>query len=207
MPKTSKMHVYAGKLRQDGALAYTDCIDCPERGPFCNADNFGALDGDSLRALVILLMEHNGWSHAKTAEIADVPKGTFDNWISGITKELRWDTAYRIIRAVCNIMPRAGDTCPLKSETIKSLREKAEAYDALQARFDRRAADDRAKIEHLKQQNADQAALIKDHMHFFRRKNTVMSILGVLLGIAVCAIIAALLIDAMNPNIGFFWVQ
>lgn len=207
MTKTSKMHNYAGKLREDGDLAYTDCIGCPELGISCNGDNLGALDGDSLRAFIILMMEHNGWSHSKTAEIADIPKGTFDNWISGITKELRWDTAFRIIRAVCKITPAADDSCPLKSGSIKALKEKADSYDRLQARFDRLAADDRSKIEHLKQQNADQSALIKEYMQFFRRKNAFITILSILLGIAVCIIISALLIDTMNQNIGFFWVK
>lgn len=210
MPKTSKMHVYAGKLREDGALAYTDCIDCPERGNSCNADNFGALDGDSLRAIIILLMEYNGWSHAKTAEVADVPKGTFDNWISGITKELRWDTAYRIIRAVCDITPRAGDTCPLKSAAIKALKEKADAYDELLARFDRIVSDDRQKIDHLKEQVAFQKdqLLAKDNLlnerrDFLKRKDKVITVFSALLAIVVVAVIVLIIVDIRNPHIGY----
>lgn len=214
MPKSSKMHIHAGKLRTDGALAYTDCISCPDLGTTCNADNLATLDGESFRAWCILRMEHLGWSHSKTAEVADVPKGTFDNWISGITKELRWDTAYRISRALCGISPTNGATCPLKSQEINDLRAKADAHDLLQSRFDRRLADDRVKIDHLKAQNEfltqqirEKDAINKEYMSFFRRKNTVMAILGVLLGVCVALIITALVMDAMNPNIGFFWLN
>lgn len=206
MPRVSKKQVHMGKLLASGDLAYTDCIACPDRDVTCKGPNLAVLDSDSYRAWIQLMMDHLGWSHADLADASGVSKGTIDSWLSGHSLDLRRDSSWRIARALFGNREVCAP-CPLNAQGSRELSAKAAAHDAVKAESERRAADDRAKIEHLKQQNADQAALIKEHMHFFRRKNTVMAILGVLLGIAVCVIIAALLIDAMNPNIGFFWVK
>ena len=49
--------------------------------------------------------------------------------------------------------------------------------------------------------------IVNQHLALFKRKNRAIAILGGLLGFTLVVIIAALIIDSINPDIGFFWLS
>lgn len=89
------------------------------------------------------------------------------------------------------------------------------------ARANLQIADDRIKIDFLMEQVKFKQAqmvskdaqlvekdkIITEDYRFFRRKNRVIVILAVLLGISLAVIILALVIDSINQSVGFFWVN
>lgn len=75
-------------------------------------------------------------------------------------------------------------------------------------------ADAQGKIDYLKnrveylQGRLDRAdKLIDERKAFILRKDRIISILSLLLAICLLVIIAALIVDAYNPDIGFFWLE
>ena len=75
-------------------------------------------------------------------------------------------------------------------------------------------ADAQGKIDYLKdrveylQGRLDRAdKLIDERKAFILRKDRIISILSLLLAICLLVIIAALIVDVYNPNIGFFWLE
>lgn len=211
MPRTSKKQAYMGKLLDSGDLAYTECINCPDRDVTCKGPNLSVLDSDSYRAWIQLLMEELGWTHADLAAASGVPKGTIDNWLSGITSDVRRDTSWRIARALFGNREVCAP-CPLKAPGARELNAKAAAYDELKLKYDSLIKDDRQKIDHLKEQVAFQKdqLLAKDNLlnerrDFLRMKDRTITILSVALVVAVLALISIFVVDLLNPNIGFFW--
>ena len=181
---------------------YNMCLDCRYIGKSCDGPNFLAMSMERWSEWCRLRKEYLGWTNAHIAEVSEISKASVDRALGGSSKDIRISTMAAITRVLvngtwgqypCTMAAELEATAPDLSERCRILEDQH--------------ADDRAKIDHLKQQNADQSALIKEYMQFFRRKNTVIAILGVLLGIAICVIIAALLIDSANPNAGFFWVK
>lgn len=53
----------------------------------------------------------------------------------------------------------------------------------------------------------DRKAFMDERRDFIYRKDRVIAILGILLAISVIIIFAALLVDKMNPDMGFFWLD
>ena len=49
--------------------------------------------------------------------------------------------------------------------------------------------------------------ILKERADFLRRKDRTITILAALLGVSVLAIIGALLVDMLNPEVGFFWLD
>lgn len=53
----------------------------------------------------------------------------------------------------------------------------------------------------------DRKAFMDERRDFIYRKDRVIAILGILLAFSVTLIFAALVIDVMNPDMGFFWLD
>lgn len=75
-------------------------------------------------------------------------------------------------------------------------------------------ADDQKKIDHLKEQlHFMQEQLVKkdklldERRDFIYRKDRIIGILGLLLAVCLVVIIGALIIDRLNPDMGFFWLD
>lgn len=209
MPKTLKRQVHMGKLAAAGALAYTDCIACPDRGVVCNGPNLDVLDTDSYRSWVLLAMDHDDISHGDLSILSGVAKGTIDNFLAGTTADIRRDTCWRITRGLFRSL---GDNpCPLKARSFET---NAAAHADLKEHYETQLAELSARHERLRDQVtfrdsqiSEKDALIREYMSFFRRKNRIIAILGGIAAVAIAVILVALIVDSMNPDIGFFWLK
>ena len=92
--------------------------------------------------------------------------------------------------------------------------DQTDAVGEIKARMQEQHDADRKIIDYLKAEveKRDEKLSVKDrHLsersNFIRRKDRVITILSVLLGVSVVLIIGALLVDVFNPNVGFFWME
>ena len=84
------------------------------------------------------------------------------------------------------------------------------AKDEQQKKIDFLVVQLAGKDEQLKakdQQIQDRGKLLDERRDFIYRKDKTIALLGVLLAACVLLIFAALMVDVMNPDMGFFWLD
>lgn len=203
---------------------YNQCIKCDYLGTKCDGPNVIAMSKERYCEWCRQLKEERGWSNAKLAEVSGVSKATIDKMMTNRITGLNGETISSVTCALvygyadpngswgkfpCAMVApdNASGGCPKCAE--------------LQKQMENQTKSDREKIDHLKKQVAfaesqllEKDAQIRskdDRLHeradFMYRKDRVITILSVLLGISVLLILTALFIDMFNPNVGFFWIE
>lgn len=190
---------------------YSDCIRCQKLGKECDGPNFVAMPPQELIAWCKERKKHLGLTNAKLAELTNMPQGTVDSVLSNSHPDFKFGT----IRPILQVLVGGkwlGDPCadPTGSGVVE-LQERIKRLEA-----DIAWRDD--KIQHQAGQIASMQTLITNtnarHTHSqefmreqIRSKNKTIAILGTCLGISLFVIIAALVIDKLNPDMGFFWLD
>lgn len=167
------------------------------------------------------------WTNQKTADEAKISKVSVDRVMRGDVDDLRVTTMQAITRALLNGLkeakielknrPCCTDSIPDTSVVLEKCQELEVAMEKLTASHKAEIAEihaaERTRIDFLKEQirfkeeqMKQKDKVIDQHLDLFKRKNRAIGILGVCLGISLVAIIAALIIDIVNPNVGFFWL-
>lgn len=152
---------------------------------------------------------------------------------SGLTVETKYRISYAMIFKRAPGKDPAKSPCaiaalglPLDTDWAAVLQENADLKarlqsEALQGTNDRDAArrqyddlkeSEQRKIEYLKKDNEfyQSQLLAKDKLlderaDFLRAKDKIIALLASLLGLSVLLIAAFLIIDVLNPDLGFFW--
>ena len=92
-------------------------------------------------------------------------------------------------------------------ETQRDLARVREREEALRA-DDRKKIDYlKSRVEYLQGESARKDQLLDERRDFIHRKDRVIAILSLLLGVCLLIIIAALVVDVVNPDVGFFWID
>ena len=175
------------------------------------------------------------WTNAYIAEQSGISKVTVDRFLSGSVDDLKTSTIARILKVMVNgtwgQYPCAmADVAEKETvyvdnpELVAKLAKATEQCEHLQAVLDNIATEHKAdieaahesdqqkidylkeRVEYLKDQMAAKDKLMQERYDFLKRKDRVIGILSVLLAVCLVAIIAALVVDAMNPDRGFFWL-
>lgn len=201
---------------------YNKCVTCVHIGKDCDGPNFLAMTTERWCEWCYLRKDYLDWTNAHIAELTDVSKASVDRIMSGNVKDLRNTTMQAITKALVN-GSWGQYPCAMVGDSANA--EIAEQCKALQTALDKLADEhreeieevrkaERGKIDFLQKQIAfkehqmdmkDQ--LLKERYDFLKRKDKVIALLGALFGVCLLVIIAALVIDGLNPNIGFFWVK
>lgn len=187
-----------------------------------------------LRKEYLHSLEPDKWTNAYIAEVSGVSKVTVARVFSGDTKDIRISTIEAILKVLVNgswgqyPCAMGGDVEP---ETVyldnPALLQRAEAAEAecaqLRAMLESMSqghraeiveahASDQAKIAHLiketeflEEQLRHKDQQLDERRDFLRRKDKYILALALLSFVCLAAIIAALVIDRLNPEIGFFW--
>ena len=195
---------------------YNICITCAHIGKNCDGPNFLAMTTERWCEWCHLRKDFLGWTNAKIAELSEISKVSIDRIMSGNVKDLRNTTMQAVTKALVN-GSWGQYPCAMSTETEQEAVYK-EQCKQLQAAIDRQAAEHKAEvdtvraayhkqIEFNREQMVAKDQVLKDRYNFLKRKDKAISLLGALLGICLLVIIAALIIDGLNPDIGFFWVQ
>jgi len=215
---------------------YNGCIDCVHIGKICDGPNFLAMSTERWCEWCRLRKEYLDWTNAHTAEVAGVSKISVDRVMSGNVKDLRISTMQSITRALvngswgqypCALSEMANaETVYIDNPALIERAEKAEKeclllrsmMESMTSEHKQDIAavhsDDQHRIDFLEEQvhfKEEQMLakdkLIQEHYDFLKRKDKVIAILAVLLAISLLVIIGALVIDSINPEVGFFWFR
>lgn len=193
--------------------SYSRCIDCEHIGKKCGGPDFIVMEAQKLSEWCRLRKEYlhksdPKWTNAYVSKQADVSLTTVNRFFAGDIEDTKLSTAARILRVLVNgtwgqypcLMVGNDSTDPAAEAECLRLREQV--------------SSERAKIEYLKQQVAFQERqlvqkdeVIDERGDFAVKQSRDIRILSALLGVCVVVVIAALVVDLLNPDIGFFWVS
>lgn len=181
---------------------YLECISCPKMGISCDGPNFVAMTATELLEWCKARKAHMGLSNGRLAELSGMPKGTIDRLFAGQHADFRYETIRPLIKALTGGQ-WSGSPCPDPHDNdMAILNEKAERLARnnmlLQEHIDRDNAQHQKDLEFMREQIKHEQAAGDGY------KKAVI-ILSILFGISMLIIIAALIVDKVNPNVGFFW--
>ena len=196
---------------------YNRCIDCPHIGVECDGPNFLAMDIRRLCEWARLRKEYlhrqdPKWTNAYVAEISGVSLGTVNNMMAGKVDDLRLSTVAPVIKVLVNgtwgkypcALAADGDDVALECVRLRE-----------------RLADEQRKTAYLKEQSDFKDSQLKENDSQIKEKDITIreyyreikrrSRASVALSFALLAVllfvIVILIVDATNPNIGFFWLK
>lgn len=175
---------------------YIECISCPKMGVTCDGPNYAAIPAHDLLEWCRLRKNHLGWSNSKLAEEAGIAKGTVDRLFAAERVDFKYDTICPIIKALVG-GTWVGKPCAELRQQDSHL---AETIQRLEEENSRLREDDETRVDFLKEQ-------LRLAQETSAGRKTAIVVLAVLLGTTLALIIAALIIDRLNPNIGFFWLE
>jgi len=204
---------------------YNACLDCAHIGRKCDGPNFLAMDVERWCEWCRLRKEYLGWTNAHVAELADLSKISVDRVMSGSVKDLRISTMQAITKALVNgswgqypcAMSGMGESetvyldNPLLIERVEHAERECKR---LEAALESARADDLRIINYLKEQirfKEEQMVakdkLLDERRDFLKRKDKAITVLAVFLALALLVIFIALVVDKLNPEVGFIWLD
>lgn len=192
---------------------YNLCLNCIHIGKKCDGPNFLAMSTERWSEWVRLRKEYLGWTNAKVAELAEVSKVSVDRIMSGNIKDIRTTTMQAVTKALVNgtwgQYPCALAAIEGATETDNSIL--THECEHLRKELEEAHEQERKKVDFLKQQIAFKEQqmeakdnLLRERYDFLNRKDRVIKVLSVLLGVVVAAIIGILIFDLMNGHFGYF---
>lgn len=182
---------------------YFECISCPKLGISCDGPNFVAMSAHNLLEWCKMRKTKLGLSNAKLADMSGMPKGTIDRLFTGEHLDFKYETIRPMLKALVGgawgenpCADPQGQTDERLEETVKRLEEEKKN---LKEQVKTIMEEYHEEVAFLKEQVRNEQAAAKG------RKKAIV-ILGTCLGITLTLIIVALIMDRLNPNIGFFWL-
>lgn len=206
---------------------YNRCIDCIHIGVRCDGPDFLAMEIPRLCEWARLRKDYlhrkdAKWTNAYIAEESKISKTTVDRFFTGKLEDLNFTTAARIIRILVN---GTWGQYPCSMAAIAEQEQEyidnpaiVEQCRQLQTALDNISAEHKAEIEAVRAKAQETIDLLKggvakrdellsERYDIIKQRNKVVGILGTLLGLSIILIFGALIVDGLNPNIGFFWVK
>jgi len=190
---------------------YENCATCTKPGKSCYGPRLEKIPGNEAIALCKARKVFLGLSNQRIADMANMSKGTIDGLFSSAHADFRHET----MRPVWNVLfggEMPEDTC----DSITDGERAAYEEKIRKLEHDLEWRDD--KIKQLQETNASMQMLItnsnkrntadKDFLRSqVKSKNKVIVVLALLLSLSLLLIFSALIIDRINPDIGFFWIS
>lgn len=148
--------------------------------------------------------EKIGITNAKIAELTNIPKGTIDRMFSD--SEKLTDFRFSTVQPVVMVLAGSADdevSCESHMIDVQTQRkiERIERENArLMQQMEELKTNHQAETDFLKQQLEHEQATSESRKKAFY-------IVAISLGFTLSIIIVALIVDKLNPNIGFFWLD
>lgn len=145
-----------------------------------------------------------GITNAKISELTGIPKGTIDRMFSESEKltDFRFSTVQPVVMALTGAADGDAD-CESHTVDIEAKRriERLEHDNArLTQHMEEMKANHQTETDFLKQQLEHEQATSESRKKAFY-------VVAIALGVTLSVIILALIVDRLNPNIGFFWLD
>ena len=180
-------------------MQHEKCLNCEKLGKACNCMSFIQMSSHELIEWCKAKKSLLKISNEKLATLSGVPVGTINRIFAGKSSGYHYETLQPIIKALVS-----GDWSTHHCRTIQEAEEITEHSRDIISRLEREREHLEQEIINMRKQAQNEIALLLPLLKF--RKNTIV-VLGSLLGVALSLIIGALVIDSLNPSIGFFWLS
>lgn len=179
---------------------YEKCINCKRLGKDCTP-NFYIMPLNDMRLFAKRLMTAKGWKNADLAEESGVKEGTVKNTLSQRDRDVYYTTFAPMF---CALVGSGNEETPCPEpvleesrhlETIERLEhEKAE----LEKRLEAAKAETGRTVDFLKDE-------LKKEREVSKERKRWRDIFCVIALVALALIVTALIVDALDRSIGFFW--
>lgn len=190
-----------------------NCKECTHPGRDC-IPNLMILPPADMMAWCKARKETLHLSNEDIAERTNIPKSTVDRIFSPKETDCRFTTMQPIIRTLAGCSEEELDCDAYKPPSeilLEQIRTKEEIIRALEEETKRQdehikqlQATAQADLQRAKDEEAESLAYMKK-----KEKGHVRAIyiLAIMLALMLMLTIAALVVDRLNPNIGFFWLR
>ena len=209
---------------------FNQCFTCDSFRNGCSGPNLTIMTVERICEFLQLCRIQLGWTYQYTADQCGLSLVTVKRTLTGKNKDPGFATIQALSLALVGD-PRGKYPCAMHIVTKETEQAKQECQrlqavlDTIHQEHEESLAairsDDRRTIDYLKEQitfkeaqmkqKDDQinkrAAETEELYEFVRRKNKVITVLALLLAVAVLLILAALVIDRLNGDMGFFWLD
>lgn len=191
---------------------YEKCLNCSKIGVSCDGPNFMAMTtADLIEWCNARRKQLPGLTYDRIVELTGLSKGTVSGFFGGTHADYRIETIRPILKL---LVGGEWDDNPCADPTVS---EKA-AYEAEIEKLKTSIVWHEDKIKDLKEKNASLELLVKNNntratadkaflQEQIKSKNTAILILSISLAVVLLVIIAALIVDRLDPSIGFFWLE
>lgn len=199
---------------------FNKCLNCEYLGNGCSGPNLNAMTVERACEFLQIRRVQLGYSYQKTADLSALSLVTVKRILTGKIK----DPSFLSMQALTFALiadPEGKYPCAMEhfteeaeqavaackvaqAELAQKERELSEERDKVAYREERIKAYQH-QIEFKESQMLSKDKLLEERYDFLKLKDRYITILAALLFIAIAVIITALLVDRMNPDVGFFW--
>ena len=214
------------KIKNYENKPYYKCVSCEHLGIICDGPNFLTMSPEEWCEWSRARKEYLGWTNAYVTEGTDISQSSVERVMAGNANDLRRTTMQAVTKRLINgswgenpcalaALSREGSLTYVDNPVL------VERCIQLEKTLDNTLVENQRKIDYLQREIAflqkeldfanEQINHEEQHLNerygFMKRKDRIITILSILLGIAVLGFIIALVIDVSNHHIGFFWLK
>ncbi len=190
---------------------YSECVTCPKLGVSCDGPNFVAMPAAELMAWCKARKAYLGLSNQKLAELANMSKGTVDGLLANAHADFRYESIRPMLKVLIggdwNGVPCPDPTASERAayeEKIHQLEKEMQWRDENIARLEKTNASLETLVANTNARYTKDKDFLRSEM---KQKNITIIILAALFGLCLTVIVAALIVDYLNNNKGFFWLS
>ena len=201
---------------------FNKCLNCEYLGNGCSGPNLNAMSVERACEFLQIRRVQLGYSYQKTADLSMLSLVTVKRILTGKIK----DPSFLSMQALTFALiadPEGKYPCAMDHFTEEAAQavEACKVAQAALAQKEKELAEEKEKvayreerikayqhqIEFKENQMLAKDKLLQERYDFLKNKDRYIAILGVLLFVALGLIITALIIDRLNGDIGFFWLN
>ena len=198
---------------------FNACFECAYLRNGCSGPNLNVMTVERACEFLQICRQRLGYSYQKVAELSSLSLITVKRILNGQIK----DPGFMTMQALSFVLvsdPKGNHPCAMHlitEETQNAVAACKEAQAALarkEAEIEHLRKDDREKIDFLKDQVAfkesqmrEKDLLLHERYDFLQKKDRAIGLIGFALAVCLIIIFGSLVVDKLNPNIGFFWVN
>lgn len=168
---------------------FEKCLSCSLLGTSCNGPNFFTASASEMLDWCKERKARLGLTNAKISDLSGVPKGTVDRLFAGEHVDAKFETVRPIVK--CLVGGEFDVNTCIAPDKVQ-MEHQAEIIEQQQQ-----------TIHRLEEEKANMLEFFEKQIKIKRKFNV---ILVVSLIFTLLIIITALIIDRLNPEIGFFWL-
>lgn len=189
-------------------MKYEKCLMCNELPGACDGPNFLAMETAELGLWCNEKRKQiHGMTYDRIASETGISKSAVYSFLTGAHSDYRIETIRPIVKLITGGKWDDNPCGNLSNSEKAQYEEKLRFLDS-----EIRWRDD--KIQHIISENnslqdriVESSRIVQDRYEFLKRKDRIIGLLAILLALTLLVIIAALVVDKLNPGIGFFWVN